>query len=462
VTRRLLLTYLSITAFALVALVVPLGLTFARRERDRLSFDIERDAAAVASQSEDALEAGTHPPVDQLLARYRRDTDGRIVVVDRAGITVADSDHPGAAPRDYSRRPEIARALTGQRAVGSRHSSTLGSDLVYVAIPVASGGVVHGAVRVTFPSAARDARVRAAWLTLLALSGTVLTVVTAVGFLLARSVTRPVRAIETAVEAVAGGDLGARAPAGDGPPELRALAVTFNRTAARLEELVGAQQRFVADAAHQLRSPLTALRLRMENLDPALPPGARPSLDAALDEVQRLSRIVDGLLLLARGERAHAEVAAVDVAASVAGRVDAWREVAAEQGVALVGGDGGGVWALSPAAGIEQVLDNLLANALAVAPVGSTVAVRVVAEHDAVEVHVVDEGPGLDAEGRERAFDRFWRGSASTPGTGLGLPVVRQLARAAGGDAWLAPGPAGRGTDAVVRLPVGVETFTDP
>lgn len=459
--RRLLITYLSITAFALVALVVPLGMTFARRERDRLYFDIERDAVAVASQSEDALEDGKRPPVDAMLKRYRRDTDGRIVVVNLRGITVADSDRPGGAPRDYSQRPEIAAALAGHRAVGSRHSSTLGTDLVFVAIPVASGGAVHGAVRVTFPSAARDARVRAAWATLGALSGIVLAVVAAVGFLLARSVTRPVRAIEAAVEAVAGGDLAARAPPAEGVPELRALAATFNRTAARLEELVGAQQRFVADAAHQLRSPLTALRLRMENLDPALPPDARPSLDAALDEVARLSRIVDGLLVLARGEGAQAALEPVDVAAVAADRVDAWRELAAEQDVALVGGITGGVWATAPAAGLEQMLDNLLSNALAVAPAGSRVSVRVEPGAHAVELHVIDEGPGLDAEGTERAFDRFWRGSGATPGTGLGLPVVRQLARAAGGDAWLTAGPGDRGTDAVVRLPAVADSFTE-
>jgi signal transduction histidine kinase len=462
VTRRLLLTYLSITAFALAALVVPLGMNFARRERDRLYFDIEHDALGVASLSEDALQDGTVPPVAKVLADYRRNTDGRVVIVDRNGFTVADSDDPNAPPRDFSGRPEIAAALAGRRAVGSRHSSTLGTDLVYVAVPVASGGVVHGVVRVTFPSAARDARVRAAWATLVALSGIVLAVVAGVGFLLARSVTRPVRLIEAAVEAVAGGDLAARAPPDEGVPELRALAATFNGTAARLEELVGTQQRFVADAAHQLRSPLTALRLRMENLDPQLPPEARPSLDAALEEVQRLSRIVDGLLVLARGEGSPASLTTVDVAEVVTARVDAWRDLAAEQDVALGSGITGGVWATVPVAGLEQVLDNLLSNALAVAPPGSTVSVRVEPGPDHVELHVVDEGAGLGPEARERAFDRFWRGSAATPGTGLGLPVVRQVARAAGGEAWLAAGPGGRGIDAVVRLRAVPETFTEP
>jgi signal transduction histidine kinase len=460
VTRRLLITYLSITAFALAALVVPLGMTFARRERDRLYFEIEHDASAVASLSEDALEDGTPPPVAEVLRRYRDDTDGRIVVVDRRGWTVADSDQPGVTGRDYSGRPEVATALSGRRAVGSRHSSTLGSDLVYVAVPVASSGVVHGAVRVTFPSAARDRRVLGAWTTLVALSGIVLAVVAAVGFLLARSVTRPVQAIELAVDSVARGDLAARAPPGGGVPELRALAATFNRTAARLQDVVGSQQRFVADAAHQLRSPLTALRLRLENLDADLPTSARPSLDAALDELQRLSQIVDGLLVLARGEGGQTTLTAVDVVTVVAARVDAWRDLAAEQDVTLSLEGTGEAWVVVPSMALEQMLDNLLSNALSVAPAGSTVAVKVEPTGDAVEVHVVDQGPGLDRESRERAFDRFWRGSASYPGTGLGLAVVRQLVRAVGGDAWLAAGAEG-GTDAAIRMPAG-RSLTEP
>jgi DNA-binding IclR family transcriptional regulator len=181
VNRRLLLTYLTITAVALVALVVPLGVTFARRERDRLYFDIERDAVAVGSVSEDALEAGVRPRVGEILADYRQRSDGRVLVLDEQGISVADSEEPDAAPRDYSTRPEIAAALEGRRAIGTRRSATLGEGLVFVAVPVASGGEVHGAVRITFPTASLDARVRREWLQLAVLSAGVLGVVGVVG-----------------------------------------------------------------------------------------------------------------------------------------------------------------------------------------------------------------------------------------------------------------------------------------
>ena len=298
-TRRLLITYLTISVLALAALAIPLGITFAQRERDRLYFEIERDASAVSALSEDALESGTPPPLEATLAHYRETTRGRIVVVDKSGKSVADSNDPNTPGEDYSNRPEIASALQGRRAIGTRHSNTAGGSLVYVAIPVASGGVVHGAVRITYPTAALDARVRNAWLRLGLLCAFVLAAIAAVGFLLARSVTRPVQKLEETAEQMADGDLSARAPTEQGAPELRALAATFNRTAGRLEQLVDAQERFVADAAHQLRSPLAALRLRLENFEPHLPASEAPKVDATIEEVARLSRIVDGLLMLA-------------------------------------------------------------------------------------------------------------------------------------------------------------------
>ena len=452
--RRLLATYVTITAVALLVLVVPLGLTFARSERDRLYFDIERDAGAIASLAEDALEAHTAPALGDVLADYRRRTDGRIVVVDQDGISVADSDNPDATARDYSTRPEIIDALDGRRAIGTRPSETLGGGLVYVAVPVASGGVVHGAVRVTFPTAALDARVRNVWLRLGGLSVLVLGLVTAVGLLLARGVTRPVRALDEAAERIAGGELDARVQIDRGPPELRRLATTFNRTAARLEHLVTAQERFVADAAHQLRTPLTALRLRLENFESHLPGAEQPKLAATIDEVQRLSRIVDGLLLLARRDADEPALHPVDLARATADRVDAWTDTAAAQGVELGADLPDHLWVVAPDDAVEQILDNLVANAVAASPPAGAITVSVVARPGVGELHVVDQGPGLSATDREQAFDRFWRGTTTTPGTGLGLSIVRELVRLAGGSAALASGPGGRGIDAVIRLPL--------
>ena len=217
-TRRLLFTYLTITALTLIIVVIPLGITFATRERDRLVFDVERDAQAVANQSEDALEDGLELDLADFLAPYDV-PDARILVVDAAGISVWDTSD-AALNRDYSTRPEIAAALNGERVTGRRWSETLDKTLVYVAIPVASNGVVHGAVRITLPSSAVDERVQDTWLRLGLLSIIVLAIVGSVGLLLARGVTRPVRQVEDAARRLADGDLDARAGRVDGPPEL--------------------------------------------------------------------------------------------------------------------------------------------------------------------------------------------------------------------------------------------------
>jgi signal transduction histidine kinase len=458
VVRRLLATYLTITAFVLAMVVVPLGLVFADREHDRLVFDIERDAQAVASLVEDALEAGAVPSIEGVLADYAH-TGGRIVVVDGEGVSVADSSRPAGERRDFSTRTEIATALEGRRSVGTRDSETAGTRLLYVAVPVASGGVVHGAVRVTYPTSAVDARVSSMWLRLGALSAVVLVAVALVGMVLARSVTRPVRGLEGAARRLAGGDLAARVEAGDGAPELRALADTFNLMADRLAHLLASQRRFVADASHQLRTPLTALRLRLETLEPDVRPGSEPKLRAALAETERLARLVESLLVLARSDAATLEIDVVDLQSVAAERAASWQQVAGERGVEVTADDPGPTLVHAPPGALEQILDNLLSNALDVAPRGTRVAVRIVDAAPWIELHVTDQGPGMPPDVREHAFERFWRAPGATgKGFGLGLAIVDQLARSCEGDARLDPGPGGCGLDAVVRLSVASPT----
>jgi signal transduction histidine kinase len=449
-TRRLLLSYLSITAFVLLILEIPLALTYEHSERDRLAADVERDARVLATRVEGTLAGRTQADMQQLADEYQQTVGGRVVIVDQDGQSVADSG--ATTPRDFSTRPELSEALaTGDVASGTRHSDTLDQSLLYVAVPVASSGQVLGAVRITFPTTELDARVRRYWLSLAALGGVVLVAVAGVGFVLARSVTGPVRDLEQVADRLAAGDLTARASVDTGPPEVRALADSVNDMAARLGVLVDAQRAFVANASHELRTPLTALRLQLENLQRSEEPGAA-QIDAAAVEVARLARLVDGLLGLARAEGARPEREVVDVATEARDRVDVWSPLAEEQGIRLMLDLNGTALAPVVPDAVAQVLDNLLANAIEVAPSASEVHVRVRTVGDHVELHVVDAGPGLTAEERDRAFDRFWRGTrAPSGGSGLGLAIVAQLASASGGDATLLPAD-GRGVDARVRF----------
>ena len=455
-TRRLVVTYFTITAFALASLAIPLGVTFAHREKDRLIFAIERDADAMATTVQSAVAQGKTPP-KTAIQTYASRTGGHVIVVDNRGVALLDTEYPNGPARDYSTRPEIMQALAGERVDGTRRSSTLNTSLIYAAVPVSGGGDVgiQGAVRITYPSATLEARVRHTWGQLALLCLLVLCVVMAVGWALARGVTRPVRRLEDAANRVARGELATRVPEQRGPPEIQHLELAFNRMASEIARLVEAQQQFVADASHQLRTPLTALRLRLENLDTRVDAGDRPTVEALIADVTRLSRLVDGLLVLARDEAAALPRTTIDIAAVARERGEAWSDVAADRGVRLIVDAPGEAWASVAAGAVEQIVDNLIDNALSVSRTGRH-------DHRPRE----DRAPPSRAsrarprcadsirEDRDRAFDRFWRApDAASGGSGLGLAIVRRLAEASGGTARLDEGPGG-GIDAVVTLPM--------
>jgi signal transduction histidine kinase len=457
VNRRLVLGYLSLALLVLVVLEVPLAVTYRRNELQNLTAKVERDAVAFGSLSEDTLEAGRRTPAALAAAArgYRSDTGSRVVLVDRRGVSLVDSD--GAAGRSFRSRPEIAAALAGRVATGTRYSQTLGHGLIYVAVPVASSGAVLGAVRITAPTSTLDARVHRYWLTLLGIAGIVLGLTALIGFALARSVVAPLLALERAASRAGEGDLAVRADERSGPPEVRSLASEFNVMVREIETLVRAQEAFVADASHQLRTPLTALRLRLENLARDVAPEGQRDLEGALAEVERLGRLVEGLLVLARADAPGQASEPVLLAPLVQGRADAWAAFADERGVALQVDVPAGERAYVNPERLDQVLDNLIANALEASPDGSVLRLWA---RDGV-LHVVDEGPGMTDEQRGRAFDRFWRGAdgRSGPGiggpghvgSGLGLAIVDRLARADGAEVELRRADSG-GIDAVVRL----------
>ena len=395
------------------------------------------------------------PAVARLARRYQRDTGGRVVVVDAQGRALVDSESQGVGA-DFSSRPEIAAALDGTVATGTRHSNTLGTDLLYVAVPAASGGIVHGAVRITYPTSEVDERVRRYWLVLAAIAAVVLAVAVALAGGFARWIVRPLSRVEEAAGEVAAGNLNVRVPA-TGPPELRRLAGSFNEMVVQLGSLLHSQEQFVADASHQLRTPLTALRLRLENLARDGDGRREGEFEGALEELERLSALVDGLLTLARADRAASTPAELDVASGLGERVDAWSALAEEQQVRLVARVEGRLHALATPGRLEQVLDNLLANALEVAPTGSDIELTAARSGPWVEIRIRDRGPGMSSEEIAHAFDRFWRGGADEAGFGLGLAIVQRLVHADGGEIELRPREGG-GLEAILRLRASVSS----
>lgn len=456
-TRRLLLTYLVITAFVLLVLVVPLGLVVARNERDRLSTRLELDATVLATFVEETLEHGGTDGLDTIADGYSRRTGARVVVVDATGTAVADAgptgDEDSDVGSDFATRPEVQIALGGSRAGGRRYSNTLGQSLQYAAVPVASGGTVYGAVRLTHPAGEVDSRVNGNWVRLGLLSAVVLATTAAVGALLARSFTRPLRQLESVAERLADGDLGTRAGIASGPHEIRHLAAALDGMAARIEDLLVQQSEFTANVSHDLRTPLTALQLRLENLQDSIGGGGRDEVEAALSETARLSRLVDRLLAFARTQHEPSHRVTGDIAAVARERTATWTFLADERGVVLRCEAPDALRATTVPDAPEQILDNLIANALEAAPEGSEVVVLVERDDEWVDMHVLDAGPGMTAAERSVAFERLWRGRGSSDGggTGLGLAIVNQLARSGGGEAGLDEAPGG-GLDAWVRF----------
>jgi signal transduction histidine kinase len=257
-----------------------------------------------------------------------------------------------------------------------------------------------------------------------------------------RWVLRPVHVLDAATHEIATGRLAARVPEGSGPPELQRLTTAFNEMAGHVQDVVEQQRAFVADASHQLRNPLGALLLRLDDLALRLPAPWAGEVGAATDEGHHLARALDHLLELARAEHAGASAPQVaDVVPVVTERMDAWRLVAERRGLHLQREGADAATALVDLEALRGALDVLLDNACKFGPEGSRVVVRIGTAADGVLVAVDDEGPGLDADELPRAGDRFWRSRRhqNVDGSGLGLSIARTLLQAGGGRLDVAP-----------------------
>jgi signal transduction histidine kinase len=274
---------------------------------------------------------------------------------------------------------------------------------------------------------------------------------------------RPVEAIRARVEGITGAELDQRVPEPATTDEIARLARTMNGMLARLQESAERQRRFVADASHELRSPLARMRTELE-VDRAYPGSADPAATAAsvLAESVNLQRLVDDLLLLARGDAG---------AIAPGDRLPVDLDDLAEELVRQVRGDGGvhidarGVQPAQVAgnrAQLRRAVANLLDNAVRHARTEVVVTVRET-EDGRAEVVVGDDGPGIPPAERDRVFERFTRlddaRTVADGGAGLGLAIARDLAERHGGSLELVPN--GSGARFVLSLPLGPGTTHD-
>ena len=440
--RRIALVVIALVAVLLGLVAVPLGLLTASHDRHDFRDDSIAASATVSSVAEEFL--GDHSnaaPMAKAIAGLRRRGD-LVAVYSTAGRLVAgDPSVPGVSP-----------ALIRQARTDPATRAYPTSERLLVVRPVTSdSGLVRlGTVYLSRSTESLDHRlaVLRAWLALVTVAGLLAAALIATA--LARWVSLPLGALEAAAQHLGDGHFEARAPGGAGPAEVRRLATNFNQMAGRLEALVSGHQAMMADVSHQLRTPLAALRLRLDLLAQETPAPLADELAGAQEEVARLSRMVDGLLAVARAENVTTAPVLVPVETVIKDRSAAWRPAAEEKSADLAASAAEPLTARMGEGHLEQILDNLLANALEAIPPGGHIQVSAAATGSRVQVVVSDNGPGMSPQQQRAAFRRYV--SATPGGTGLGLAIVHRIVTSDGGTAELSDTPGG-GLTVTLSLP---------
>lgn len=431
-TRRVLVGLLALAALLLGAAVLPLGLETATHYRIDFAEAGVAQARGLGSAAEERLSDNeTNPSLHHILIRYVGPGQG-ILLLDAAGTVVDQAGMRFAVPSSVADAPTPRTTTVDAR----------GETVMVSTVPITNGTNRIGTVIVARPTDVLEARIRTLWLTLGAVAVLSLLTAVVVARWLSRWVTRPLRRLEEAARAMGGGNLQVRADIAQGPPEVRRLAAAFDAMASRLNTLLDGHRTVIADVSHQLRTPISALRLRLELL-PQLASKDQTELNGALHEINRLSRLIDGLLAVARADATNQQPTPVDTRAVISERVSAWSPLAAERGVNLNLTPGPFVSAWAVPDHLEQILDNLLGNCFDLDPAPSQVDLGVTIDGDDAILTVVDNGPGMSRAQREQAFQRFATGRADTGGTGLGLAIVHQLITAQNGRIRLEETPGG-------------------
>ncbi len=463
---RLQAIVLTLVAALVFGLGIPLALSVAGSVQLDLFLDRLTDTSRFASVAQRPLVENRPELIEDELRRYTEVYEVPVVIVDQDGKAVVSAlGGAGAAARinlnDANIASHIQEALAGRRSEPGPLLMPWNTEPLVLAEPILIDGEVRGAV-VTLSSTAKARTELLLWWLLLAAGGVfAFGLALLVALPVVRWILRPVNRLDEATGALVAAVVSGREaePVGEtgGPPELRRLERSFDRMAASVGEALSAQRAFVADASHQLRNPLTALKIRLGNLKGHVDDDlAAADLEAAVVDAKRLNQILDELLSLARAEASGGELVPVDLDEVVADRVADWTVVGEARDISLeASGLGRGLSVLAPARGLEVVLDSLLDNALKFTEPGTRVRVTVAAADGKVDVAVRDHGPGLRAEELERAADRFWRSTShqNVPGSGLGLAIVTEIVARSDGALRLAV-PEDGGLEVIVTFPV--------
>ena len=431
-----------------ILLAAAYATSMARSKQQEMFLDRLSDTGYLVITARQSLTADDPAIAAAELERYGDVYGIDAAVLNRAGQTWASNG------LDVRMIDERFTALAGRRSALSEWSFPWQFEDLVVAEPVFEGSDLIGAV---VTSSDTDRLSRIAWLhwgTLLAAGLVALGLAIVIASRLANWVLRPVRAVDVAMAEMGRGELAARIPESTGPPELRQVIARFNQMAEKVEHLMHKQQEFVSNASHELRNPLNALLLRVEDLALALPDDDAPEIEHVRAEGQRMARILDALLMLARDEHMAAGSEPVEVAALVARRVQGWKSIAKEKDVELRLTGTDQAWVQVDEIVLESAFDAVTDNAVKFSPVSGTVEVSLVESDGMVEIGVRDHGPGLRHDEIGKVTDRFWRSPEHSRigGSGLGLAIASELLVSCGGELVVSR-PGGGGLQVTLRVP---------
>ena len=406
--RRLLISSLVAAGLALVLLGLPLSVAV-RSLLTRGAFDLLQGEAEQAQVvlDENAVDSSD---ADTILTLFAQRSAHRFTLLDRDGVVVVDTGDAPVPPGTQAMSPDLEAARASNGAGYHRSDSS-----VAVSVPVVVGDA-RLILRVAAPATGLDRQIKQAWLAIGGLAVTALGGAALVAAYQGRRIARPLEVLAESARRLGDGDFSARAPR-SGVPEADDVAAALDLTADRLGTMVARSRSFGADASHQLRTPLTALRL---DIDALAASGADPELvEAAMAETDRLESTIDELLVLAQAPRTEEMV---NLGRLAAARLDAWQALARADGRRVVFEGASVPPVQARAAALGQCLQVLLDNALAHG--SGTITVSVAAVEGGVRLCVADEGPGFPP--RQGPPDARRHG-------GRGLALARSLVEAEGG-----------------------------
>lgn len=401
-----------------------------RQRQQDVVLDRLRDVNYLSELAIQSLTRDDPDVVAQDLDRYRDVYGIGAAVLDRGGATWATN---GLDPHAL---PERHAALAGQRSEPAGGLFPWDLDHVVLAEPLFKDGDLLGAVVTSSDTTYLSHNIGRNW----AFLG-IATILTSVLALLisARTagwVLRPVRAVEGAMSAIGQGQLEARIPESTGPPELIAVVARFNAMAAQVELLMRRQQEFVSNAAHELRNPLNALMLRVEDLSLTVPADQATETAMVRHEALRMAHVLDALLMLAEDTPPEVDDEPVDIQAIVESRAASWVLLSPGRVITVRPPARKDLWAEMNHTVLESSLDVVLDNALKFSPDDTEVEVHTSAEGGMVQIQVRDYGSGVSPEELDRLTERFWRSPRHrgvVHGSGLGLSICSELLQLSGG-----------------------------